>query len=238
MEQAAARGFTRHELATPSFSIFALAHTSPMPKTLRVYIEGDGNAWIDASLPSPDPTPLNPLALQLALQDNAADVLYLARPCQYITSPSCDIPAWTDARFTADKVEAMHAAMLRFPAQSYELVGYSGGGAIALLIAAREPKVSSVRSVAGNLMPDYFSELHGVSPMQGTFPLAFRERLSSLPQQHFYGTNDTIVPPAIAQRYAQTLSSPCVTITPVDATHNEGWKNWGMLLATTPSCGQ
>ena len=47
---------------------------------ISVYIEGDGLAWISVSMPSPDPTPLNPVALQLAALDPGCNVVYLGRP--------------------------------------------------------------------------------------------------------------------------------------------------------------
>ena len=50
---------------------------------VHVYIEGDGYAWATTTDPSDDPTPINPLALRLAAVDDAPNVLYLARPCQF-----------------------------------------------------------------------------------------------------------------------------------------------------------
>ena len=59
---------------------------------LTVYIEGDGLVWISSSLPSGDPTPRRPLALQLALAQPQANAAYLARPCQYHAAPQMDAP--------------------------------------------------------------------------------------------------------------------------------------------------
>ncbi|MGA1373146.1 MAG: alpha/beta hydrolase, partial [Pseudomonadales bacterium] len=40
---------------------------------LTIYIEGDGFAWATASQPSTDPTPINPVALRLALAHHAGN---------------------------------------------------------------------------------------------------------------------------------------------------------------------
>ena len=78
-------GFTERLFETRPFVLFGLYHPgiSPQPKTLRVYIEGDGHAWESRTRPASDPTPRNPVALDLAMADPGTDpVLYLARPCQ------------------------------------------------------------------------------------------------------------------------------------------------------------
>ncbi len=51
---------------------------------LRVYIEGDGFAWINRYRISPDPTPRNPQALKLAASDGASEEIYVARPSQFV----------------------------------------------------------------------------------------------------------------------------------------------------------
>jgi hypothetical protein len=51
---------------------------------LTVYIEGDGLAWLDGETASPDPTPRDPLALNLAFRDPLGGAAYLAPPRQYI----------------------------------------------------------------------------------------------------------------------------------------------------------
>jgi hypothetical protein len=45
------------------------------------YQSGDGLAWLSSDVPSSDPTPLDPLALRLALAKPARNAAYLARPC-------------------------------------------------------------------------------------------------------------------------------------------------------------
>ncbi len=49
----------------------------------NIYIEGDGAEYTSPSEWSENPTPKNPVALHLASKDNAENVIYIARPCQY-----------------------------------------------------------------------------------------------------------------------------------------------------------
>lgn len=93
------------------------------------------------------------MGLKLAALDASPNVVYLARPCQYVWSPLCSDIYWTDRRFAVEVVEAMSAAIDRLilPGQKLHLVGYSGSGAVAVLVAARRPDVVSLRTIAGNL---------------------------------------------------------------------------------------
>lgn len=55
---------------TKNFDIYA-HYNSLTCKDINVYIEGDGLAWITRSRVSDNPTPLNPLALKLMVQDSS-----------------------------------------------------------------------------------------------------------------------------------------------------------------------
>lgn len=215
-------------------------------RPITVYIEGDGLAWVSKSRLSLDPTPINPVALALAARDPGANVVYLARPCQYTPSamnPSCSSVYWSDRRFSEEVVAAMNAAIDQIvaatPASCLHLVGYSGGGAIAVLIAARRRDVASLRSVAGNLDHQAVNALHQVDPLRGSLnAIDVAQAVARLPQYHFVGGADTVVPPAIAERFRSAANSPCVrTVVVPDASHGSGWpERWPDLLAMVPTC--
>jgi hypothetical protein len=177
--------------------------------SLAVYIEGDGFAWASRSQPSADPTPQNPLGLLLALNHPAANAAYLARPCQYIDDAGgegCPRRYWTGQRFAAEVIEssdrALDALKARFGAQRLMLVGYSGGGAVAALLAAGRGDVECLVTVAGNLDHRAWTSLHRVQPLRGSLnPVDYRHALSGIPQFHFVGGRDKVVPPAIAEGY-------------------------------------
>lgn len=183
---------------------------APGQDTLTVYLEGDGLAWADAETPSSDPTPLDPLALRLAVKQSGA-VAYLARPCQYtqaIQAPACVKRYWTTHRFAPEVVQAMQEALDRLKQQwetpRLHLVGYSGGGTLALLLAARRNDVTQVVTIAGNLDPDAWTRWHRVTPLYGSLnPVNDVAALSHIPQWHWSGSKDTVVPPALSQAFAE-----------------------------------
>ncbi|OIP44832.1 MAG: alpha/beta hydrolase [Deltaproteobacteria bacterium CG_4_10_14_3_um_filter_60_8] len=177
--------------------------------TLTVYIEGDGLAWTSSARVSPDPTPVRPLALELALRHPHGAAAYLARPCQYVEgveARNCDETWWTDRRFAAEVVAAADQAVTqlkqRFQAREIVLVGYSGGGAVAALVAARRSDVGRLVTVAGNLEHRAWAELHHLAPLTGSLnPADAWPALAGLPQLHFVGGQDRNVSREVAASY-------------------------------------
>lgn len=171
----AQRGNLRSVTVTSQpFTLAAFVRSTDPAAPVTVYIEGDGLAWISRSQPSTDPTPTNPIGLRLAALDASPNVVYLARPCQYAWSPACSETYWTDRRFAEEVVAATSSAIDRLlrPGQRIHLVGYSGGGAVAALVAARRHDVVSLRTVAGNLDHAEVNRIHRVSPMNGSLNAA------------------------------------------------------------------
>ena len=245
-KQITSSGMTSENLQINTLVLRALSKISAPVNILRVYIEGDGFAWINRSTPSADPTPRNPVALKLAMADPAANVLYLARPCQFAASPlpaGCNLHWWTDRRFSSQAVDVMNDALTqfvqRYPGVQLELVGYSGGGNIAALLAARRGDVRSLRTVAGNLDVAYVNALHRVSPMpQALSAIDVAPQLAALPQVHFTGAQDTTVPASVAKRYQQAADSRCVKVIEVPGMdHGSDWAaRWPALLTSPPDC--
>ena len=142
-------------------------------KPTPVRIEGDGLAWLSRSQVSADPTPMQPVALELAMRQPGGAAAYLARPCQYVQGPdarNCATAWWTDRRFAPEVVTASSLAIdqlkLRFSAQRLVLVGYSGGGAIAALVAAQRHDVALLVTVAGNLDTQAWTALNRITPLR------------------------------------------------------------------------
>ncbi|MDD0842650.1 alpha/beta fold hydrolase [Pseudomonas sp. Gutcm_11s] len=175
---------------------------------LTIYLEGDGLAWLSSRQPSADPTPLNPLALRLALAQPSGPVAYLGRPCQYLGAerPPCNRRYWTGARFAEEIVDSLDSAAdqlkARAGARSLVLVGYSGGGALALLLAARRDDVRRVVTVAGNLDHAAWTQYHRVSPLSDSLnPADLRTRLGSVEQLHLLGGQDRVIPPVLVEAF-------------------------------------
>ena len=246
-------GLTRATVRSQGFVLTTWSRIAP-PKDgapggddINVYIEGDGYAWATSSDPSSDPTPLNPLALRLAAADSAPSVLYLARPCQFRppgTRDSCDTPFWTSHRFAESVVAALDGAMDRAlppsPRRRLTLIGYSGGGGLAVLLAARRTDVVAVVTVAGNIAHGVWTSHHKVSPLRGSLdPIDSAARLAAVPQLHLTGANDGIVPRLVADAFARrSPASACIrVVTIADAAHDKGWlENWPGLLSRIPVC--
>lgn len=246
----AAQSSLRKEIhyAAP-FYVTAYADVLRGVKTGRVYIEGDGLAWVSKSEPSLNPTPIDPYALRLAEADHARNIdrVYLARPCQYSGWDGgglCPHKYWTSHRYAPEVVDAYVALLDKLKQQrgwsDIELVGYSGGATLALLIARGRGDITAIRTVAGNVDIDAHSRFHKVSLMpQSLNPANYSDDLSRYPQIHFVGGDDRIVPINIAQSYAhQMQDSSCVRINEIAGlAHGKGWvEKWPDLLRQPISC--
>lgn len=192
-----------------SFHNGVAAHKMP----LEVYIEGDGLAWRRKNRLSANPTPTDPVALRLAARVTGANLLYLARPCQYsddVQDGRCSPRFWSSHRYAETVVNAMSRAIddhLAYTGTArVRLIGYSGGGVIAALLAARRQDVQWLMTVAANLDIDAWTSLHQVTPLDGSLnPVDFASPLARLPQLHWTGARDHIVPEAVVRSYLQAL---------------------------------
>jgi hypothetical protein len=202
-------------------------------KGLRVYIEGDGLAWFDAHHISEDPTPSDPLGFQLAAVDcSTKDVLYLARPCQFVRNDKCRDFYWTYGRFHPDVLMAYQEVLNQLNVQngysSFTLLGYSGGAAVALLIAAQRHDVHEVITFAGTLDHHAWTSFHDFTALFGSLnPPSYAAKLQSIPQTHFIGMNDHVMPVAVANSYLHALRSrEKITLVQTPLNHYEGWRRF------------
>ena len=243
---AASGGLTRMELSTRPFRLVGYVRFAAVP-VLRVYIEGEGHAWASPDRPSDDPTPWAPVALALAARDPSASVAYLGRHCQYValgSDPTCEAYFWTDGRYHESVIASMNAAIDRLRtasgAATLELVGFSGGGAVAALIAARRHDVANLRTVAANLDIADWTARQRLRPLRGSLnPADEAERLTALPQMHFSGREDAVVDTAVARAYrARFIRPDCIGVAVIDGVgHGNGWPElWPDLLRRGMPC--
>ncbi len=199
-------GFVRKLVSGGEFLhvVYSNAPRQPAAK-LHVYLEGDGSPWVRERWVSNDPTPRNPLMLHLMALD-AGPSLYLGRPCYHglATHPSCNPELWTHGRYSSRVVDSMESALRRLLAagndQALSFLGYSGGGALAMLLAERFPQTQAVVTVAGNLDPDAWAKHHGYSPLRTSLNPAKRPTLgATIFQLHLVGERDDTVPPALVR---------------------------------------
>jgi len=230
---------TKSYLQTKDFTLTSFWRGDQAGAPLNLYIEGDGAAWIDRSWRSGDPSPKDPLALELAGVDLGVNVAYLARPGQYVAAGSSrgDPAYWSDRRFAPEVVAALGEAadllLAKTGAVKINLIGYSGGAALAVLLAAVRDDVLTLRTVAGNLDPEAVNRYHGVSPLAGSLdPLTAAAKLRSLPQRHFIGAADDVIPPFAARNFLSRQGGDNRRLTTVAGVgHRQGWRaRWRFLL--------
>lgn len=215
----------------------------PLPQTvdkLRVYIGGDGRPWRGRE-PAGNPTGTRSLAVKLMVQD-PLPAIYLGRPCYHaaaMTAP-CAPRLWTSGRYSetviATMVRALNELVERHQVRQLTLVGYSGGGAIALLCATRLTAAGlnlMVITVASNLDTRHWTEFHHLLPLSESLnPLEVVPSPAPFRQLHLAGRADRVVPESTIQRYVET--HPDATVLYVDDfDHTCCWAlQWRQLLAT------
>jgi len=174
---------------------------------LHVYLEGDGSPWKYRVITMPDPTPRDPLVLRLMGKDQAPTA-YVGRPCYNGTSrdQGCDESLWTSGRYSTTVVLSMTSVIRQLvDEQGFEevkLIGHSGGGALAMLIAPRIPEVTHVVTIAGNLDTDAWTSHHGYTRLYTSLNPATQVDLpEDILQWHLIGGRDSVIPPSIVKGY-------------------------------------
>lgn len=214
---------------------------TPPVKRLHVYIDGDGSPWFGPGRPAADPTPRNPLVLRLMAQD-PHPALYLGRPCYAgITDPqACHPWHWTHGRY-GERIVASMATVLeqlasRLDTRQLILIGYSGGGTLAMLLARRVDGISDVVTLAGNLDTQAWANHHGYSALSSSLNPATREPLpNTIRQWHWAGADDQVVPPDLAEKALQRQQGVHFRVLE-DVDHSCCWeREWPGLLEIVES---
>ncbi|MEM8933370.1 MAG: hypothetical protein AAGE94_19425, partial [Acidobacteriota bacterium] len=140
------------------------------------------------------------LAFELMLRD-PDPAIYLERPCYHRLDPDdpCRPELWTSARYSECVVSSLAAAIRLMLAErgdpSLTLIGYSGGGVLATLLAHRLPTARLV-TVAANLDVAAWVAHHGYLPLDGSLDPADGDAPPA-EQLHLLGAVDETVPPAL-----------------------------------------
>ncbi len=243
-------GFQKQLIKTNPFILTSYQKFQTPLEPLIVYIEGDGRSVTATQQISSNPTPIDPMALKLAvLHTNAANVAYLARPCQYTPfylDNACHPRIWSHARFSEQVIQSMDKAIEKLKekvgAKEIHLIGFSGGAAIAVLVAARRNDVVTLRTVAGDLDHTLLSQYHNTPPLQDSLnPRSAIPQILTLPQYHFAGKEDVVVPPFVSEIFVneiRKLGSSCAKrMVLEDVTHHKNWeKYWPSLLHLPLDC--
>ena len=206
-------------------------------KTLHVYLDGDGTPWERNRWIAKDPTARNPLILELIAQDITPSIL-LGRPCYYGLNRShqCHSKYWTSHRYAQEVVDSLADALNTWLSHYDDfddiiLIGYSGGGSLAMLMAEKVQRVKKVVTVSANLNVSAWSQFHGYKAIEHSLDPAQQEAINNnIIQFHFAGKNDKIVPAFIIKDYAKNQKNAKYVEFP-DYDHTCCWKNvWVKIL--------
>jgi pimeloyl-ACP methyl ester carboxylesterase len=211
--------------------------TEKAQNRLHVYIGGDGQPWIRGHRPASDPTPNNPLALRLMTLDTA-NAVFIGRPCFFglAGNNDCHPDDWTFARYSEKIIDSMSAVIQRITIKGgYEeilIIGYSGGGVIARLVAAKVPHVLGVLTINGNLDINAWTEFHDYLPLtRSRNPADAMPLPARIPHVQAVGGKDEIVPPLITESYRQSGQKLQVWLYP-EYDHVCCWlREWPEILA-------
>lgn len=212
-----------------SFDIYSIQdeNLNCKNKTIKIFIEGDGLAWITRTTISSNPTPINPIALELMLKEKNSCKIYLARPCQYANSKNCSKKYWTSHRFSEKIIDAyleiLDKIKKKYKNSSFEMIGYSGGGAIATILSAKRSDVKELITYAGNLNIEKWSEIHNITPLYGSLnPADFSIELESLSQTHYIGKKDKIIPIEVFESFKSKFRNKTnVKLILIDGNHSK-----------------
>lgn len=216
--------FAYKEIQAGEFKLASWQKITEPQGVYKIYIEGDGYAFDAGGRPTKNPTPKSTLVRELAFGDNTPNVIYLARPCQYVTSPICSKRHWTTARFAPEIINASFSAVQQIAGDNpVILVGFSGGAQIAGLISAAKKglNVKKIITIAGNLDHLAWTRYHNLPPLSESMNLEnYRQPFAEIPQLHYVGSQDNIIPPHLVKDFIQNDEQ---VITIPNATHNTGW---------------
>lgn len=233
-EWAAPRGFRAEAIDVGGFTLFSLLRGKAA--TVTIYIEGDGAPWPSMFQPPRDPTPVRPLALALAERDPTPATAYLGRPCQYLDEAQrkgCGVAYWSTRRFSPEAVAAMDKAVTRLKADvgagRVRLVGHSGGGVIAALLAMRRNDVDSLVTIAAPLSLADWTAAHRLSPLEDALDPLLVQAALPVRAVHFTGGEDAVVPPAIVEAFVHRRGGRLESVADFD--HDCCWaRDWPVLL--------
>jgi hypothetical protein len=226
------KNIIQKDIQTSQFNLFSLQDMQNSCENIKIFVEGDGLSWISRTTISSNPTPITPLGLKLMLSDNKSSCkIYLARPCQYINSNMCEDKYWATHRFNSKIIQTYDEALTNlkkdFPNSKFDLVGYSGGGAVVTLIATNRDDINSITSIAGNIDIDEWTKIQKITPLSGSLnPANYAKRLENIKQHHLIGKNDTVVPKEVFFSYLNKFENKSnISYSFHEATHSCCWED-------------
>ena len=209
-------------IPTQDYTLASWQKISDNTKPVRIYIEGDGHSYNSKGYPQTDPTPKSFFLRNIAFNDNYSNVVYLARPCQYIKSSKNNEIDWTTGRFSQKIVDNMTEAIKTISnGKEVILIGYSGGALLSGLIInqyAEELNVIQWITIAGLLNHTEWTNYFEYIPLKDSLEL---EAIPKIEQKHFIAKKDKVIPYKLTLKAINNKNYMLLE----DATHNSGFEN-------------
>jgi pimeloyl-ACP methyl ester carboxylesterase len=243
LQTARSHGLVEAQFSGPDYDHRLFFSRPPAPaEVLHIYLGGDGSPWIRGRWISQDPTPRRPVALELMALDPATAV-YLGRPCYHgLGAPqtsACDERLWTSHRYSDEVIASLHGAIDYLVdlhnASGIVLIGYSGGGVLALSLAQERRDVQALVTIAANLHVPAWTAHHGYVPLQGRNPAEGPGLSRDVYQLHLAGDRDRSVPLEITRLGLQHQPGAKFEVLP-DFDHHCCWASiWPAVLERLPA---
>lgn len=226
------KNIIQKDMQTSQFNLFSIQDIQSDCSKIKIFIEGDGLSWISRTTISSNPTPITPVGLKLMLSDDKSSCkIYLARPCQYVNSNICEEKYWTSHRFNEKVIQSYDEALTNlkkdFPNSKFDLIGYSGGGAVVTLVANNRDDINSITTIAGNLDIDEWTKIQKVTPLNGSLnPVNYTKKLQKIKQHHLIGMNDNVVPKEVFFSYLNKFEDKSnISYSFYNASHSCCWED-------------
>ena len=188
---------TRHDL----YDVATLQKITDATAPVHIYIEGDGHAFDYRGQPTNNPTPRSRFMRRMYAADDAPNVVYVARPCQFVMDEKCTTTDWTTGRFSRAMVDSLASAIKNIVGnRPVILVGYSGGAMISGLVIEKHPELNVKKwiTIAGVLNHADWTAYFNDTPLTHSLNL---DTLPQLPATHYIAENDSVVPNILSKQW-------------------------------------
>lgn len=236
--------FSGPRFDTQIWSNFIPSNKNSDKKIIHIVLEGDGFAWKTRNTPSNNPTPRDistAVELSLALAKMGLNTQYWARPCQYVEGNSwhdCHVRDWTAERFSNLALTHYQKLFERTsalnPETKFIFWGYSGGGVLGFMLSAQNPqKICALHTLASPIDLNAWTNFHKITPLKAG--ISFSEASlanKNLPQRHFVGEKDNIIPPDILIKSLGQKAYESLVILE-NTSHQRGWGDLTEVLSAS-----
>ena len=206
------------------------------PDTAFIFLEGDGQPYKSESIINTNPTTRNPLSLKLMAKTDFF-ALYVNRPCYGLRelSLNCSEDYWTSARYSQEILDSLNQGLdiLKdtYKLNRFILVGHSGGGTLAFLLAAKRTDILSLVTIAPNLDHRAWSEFYGYPVLEDSLnpinfmPISVQYKITVLIGEKDRSVSKNLVYDALKnQKDAEIFRF-------AEHSHQKGWEdNWLAIL--------